>query len=447
MAYVDFSGIASSFAWFMMTIMEQEFRWSAARDADGYRLPGPDHLGRWAAVAMVVSLLLHVVLFFSLDKVKIAFGIMKSDDLVTQPIDISRVEVKPYTEESQTPIEEVITPPNDSAALLDEIDLLEILPKDAEIDIAPSVVDPEYALKMSNPLASGELDKKVNEISSKFDLEANLPDFGRMTTELQPAAVGQIIVDPGSVKVDDGEMANFTDDLIKKGNQGLVDQGKLDGIQSLDELLNLPANLLLSKKTLLPSDLLFEFNRAELRESAKVGLMKLALLIDKNPSLYCWIEGHTDLIGSDEANIKLSELRAETVKNYLVKSMRMDPERIFTRGFGKTQPLVIEGDSKTQAPNRRVEIRMRKTPPPKGAIKTPKAQPVIAKPEPTPEPPRAVLVKPNIIPSVEPVPPRAEPVPQRAEPVPPRAEIVPPRAEPIEEELPVAPPRALPIEP
>ncbi len=238
----------------MMTIMEQEFRWSAARDADGYRLPGPDHLGRWAAVAMVVSVLLHVVLFFSLDQVKIAFGIMKSEELTTAPIDIRRVEVKPYVE-SPPPTETVITPPNETAALLDEIDLLEILPKDVDIDITPNA-DPEYALKMTNPLASGEINEKVNEISSKFDLEANLPDFGRMTTELKPAAVGQIIVDPGSVKVDDGEMANFTDELIKKGNNGLVDQGKLVGVESLDQLLDLPENLLLSKKTLLPSDLL-----------------------------------------------------------------------------------------------------------------------------------------------------------------------------------------------
>jgi OmpA-OmpF porin, OOP family len=264
--------------------MEQEFRWSDARDAESYRQPGPDHLGRWAAVAMVVSVLLHVVLFFSLDRVKIAFGLMKSEDLTTAPIDIRRLEVKPF-EESPPPTENVITPPNNSAALLDEVDLLELLPKEAEIDIATTVIDPEYALKMSNPLASGEVAETVNEISSKFDLEANLPELGRMTTELQPAAVGQIIVDPGSVKVDDGEMANFTDELIKKGNNGLVDRGKLDGVESLDSLLDLPSNLLLSKKTLLPSDLLFEFNRAELRESAKVGLMKLALLIDKNPTL------------------------------------------------------------------------------------------------------------------------------------------------------------------
>jgi outer membrane protein OmpA-like peptidoglycan-associated protein len=417
----------------MMTIMEQEFRWSAERDTDGYRLPGPDHLGRWAAVAMVVSVLLHVCLFFSLDRVKIAFGNLPSDDLTTEPIDI-RVEVKPYVEESLPPVEDIITPPNETADLLDEIDLLEMLPKEVEIDISPNVIDPEYALKMSNPLVSGEVDIVANEISSKFDLEANLPEFGRMTTDLQPAAVGQIIVDPGAVKVDDGEMANFTDELIKKGNQGLVDRGKLDGVESLDQLLNLPENLLLSKKTLLPSDLLFEFNRHELRESAKVGLMKLALLIDKNPSLYCWIEGHTDLIGSDESNFQLSERRAEAVKNYLVKSMRMDPERILTRGFGKLQPLITSGDAKTQAPNRRVEIRMRNAPPPKEDIKViPKARPAEVKPE--PGPPKAVLVKPNL---------NAIPV---EEPAAPRAEVVPPRATPIEEDAPVAVPRAVPIEP
>lgn len=208
----------------------------------------------------------------------------------------------------------------------------------------------------------------------------------------------------------------------------------MDGVESLDQLLNLPENLLLSKKTLLPSDLLFEFNRHELRESAKVGLMKLALLIDKNPSLYCWIEGHTDLIGSDESNFQLSERRAEAVKNYLVKSMRMDPERILTRGFGKLQPLITSGDAKTQAPNRRVEIRMRNAPPPKEDIKViPKARPAEVKPE--PEPPKAVLVKPNL---------NAIPV---EEPAAPRAEVVPPRATPIEEDAPVAVPRAVPIEP
>jgi len=418
--------------------MEQEVRWSDTRDSDGYRLPGPEHLGRWATVAMLVSILLHVVLFFALDHVKIALGIQQpADELTTAPVNIRRVEVKPYEPQEALPEEATVTPPDDSAALLEEVDLLDLLPEDVEIDIAPSVVDPEYALKMSNPLAEGELDAPEILAATNFELEADLPEFGRMEEDLKPAAVGQIIVDPGAIQIDDGEMTNFTEDLIKKGNDGLVENGKLDGIESLDDLLDLPPNILLSKKTLLPSDLIFEFNRAELRESAKVGLMKLALLIDKNPDLYCWIEGHTDLIGTDEANFDLSERRAQSVKSYLVESMRMNPERIITRGFGETQPLITEGDADAQASNRRVEIKMRKTPPTGEPIRvTPKAKPIVEEapkvPE-VPEPPRAILIKPN-----------RETAPAR-DPIAPRALVVPQRALPVEEEVPV--PRALPVEP
>jgi outer membrane protein OmpA-like peptidoglycan-associated protein len=417
--------------------MEQGYRWSDTRVEDTYRLPGSEHLGRWATAAMFVSILLHVLVFFALDHVKIALGIQQSEEISTGQINIRQVEVKPYEPDRALPPEEIITPPNDSAALLEEVDLLDLLPEDTEIDMTPDVVDPAYALKISSPLAEGELDAPDTTVSSNFDLEADLPEFGRMETELKPAAVGQITVDPGAVQVDDGEMTKFTEDLIKRGNNGLVDNGKLEGIESLDELLDLPPNILLSKKTLLPSDLLFEFNRTELRESAKVGLMKLALLIDKNPNLYCWIEGHSDLIGGEEFNIELSRKRADSVKDYLVTSMQMNPERIITRGFGKSQPLVVEGDADAQAPNRRVEIRMRKTPPTDEPIKvTPKALPVAEPtpppaPMPEPVPPKAVLIKPAIVPD----PPRASPVAEE-----------PPvmKATPVEE--PPAP-RALPVEP
>lgn len=407
--------------------MEQEYRWSDTRDVSSYRLPGPEHIGRWATVAMLVSIILHVLVFFALDHVRIALGIQQSEEFSTAPVNVRQVEVKPYQPELALPPEETVTPPEDSASLLEEIDLLDLLPEDVEIDISPSVLDPEYALKISNPLAAGDIEADVASVSSTFDIEVDLPEFGRMETDLQPAAVGQITVDPGAVQVDDGEMTSFTDELIKKGNNGLVDNGKLDGIESLDQMLNLPANLLLSKKTLLPSDLIFEFNRAELRESAKVGLMKLALLMDKNPNLYCWIEGHTDLIGGDAPNLLLSEQRAEAVKTYLVRSMKMDPDRIITRGYGKSQPLVISGDAAAQAPNRRVEIKMRKTPPPNVPIKvTPKVLPVEEGITPVPDPPKAVPVKPA----------------PREDPAPPRALIVPPRAEPVDEV-----PRALPVEP
>ncbi|MGJ8634110.1 MAG: OmpA family protein, partial [Luteolibacter sp.] len=420
--------------------MENEARWSDMHDNAGYRLPGPEHIGRWAVVAMLVSILLHVLVFFALDKMKIAMGIIETQELSTDQMNVQQVEVRPYEPEAALLPEETVTPPDDSASLIEEVDLLELLPEDTEIDMVPSVLDPEFALKMSNPLAEGELDASEIEVSASFDMESDLPEMGRLETELQPAALGQLTVDPGAVIEDDGEMADFTDDLVKLGNKGDVENGKLDGIKSLDEMLDLPPNLLLSKKTLLPSDLIFEFNSANLRESAKIGLMKLALLIDKNPNLYCWIEGHTDLVGGEEFNVKLSLQRAESVKSYLVDSLGMESEqdRIITRGYGKSQPLVADGDGDAQAPNRRVEIRMRKTPPESAQLvvtpQVPKAKPLAVpkvEPKPEPEPPKAILVKPNIQPKEEPAAPRATVVPdpeiRRAQPV----QVV-PRALPVD---------------
>eukprot|EP00903_Cladosiphon_okamuranus_P003539 g3537.t1 len=371
---------------------------------------------------MLVSILLHVLVFFALDQVKIAFGIQQPAEITTEQVAVRQVEVQPYEPEKALPPEEMITPPDESAALLEEIDLLDMLPEDTEIDIDTSIVDPEFALKMSNPLSEGEMDVVETEMASNFDIESSLPELGRMEEDLKPAALGQLTVDPGAMEVEDPEMTSFTDELLKNGNSGLVENGKLDGVQSLDQLLDLPPNLLLSKKTLLPSDLIFEFNKAELRESAKIGLMKLALLIDKNPSLYCWIEGHTDLIGSEESNLVLSKKRAESVKNYLVESMRMDPERIITRGYGESQPLITAGDADAQAGNRRVEIKMRKTTPPDAQIEiTPKAKVIQPKEKSVaeePAPPKAILVKPKITPEQRETaeqPPKALVVPQLIE--------------------------------
>ena len=160
--------------------------------------------------------------------------------------------------------------------MLEEVDLLAALPKNQEIDIKPDIIEAEYALQMKKPAMEGDPAAVAMEISAGLEVDADLPELGREPANIKPAEVGQVTVDPGAVQVDDNEIGKFTDDLIKRGANGNVEKGALDGIASLDDLLDLPPNILLGKKTMLPSDLLFEFNSAELRESAKVGLMKLA---------------------------------------------------------------------------------------------------------------------------------------------------------------------------
>lgn len=426
--------------------MANVYSWSKERQDDTYHLPGPDHIGWWAAVAMVASIILHVVLFFALDRMKIALSFRAARELSTAPVAIQQVEVRPWEDLPAVNDQPIAQPVPDSAALLDEIELLRALPDNQEIDIKPDVIDPEFALQMSQPAQEGDPSALAQEVATSFEIEADLPELGRESSNLRPAAVGQVTIDPGSTVVEDDSLGRLADDLLKQGANGKVSKGALDGVTSLDDLLGLPPNVLLSKKTMLPSDLLFEFNQAELREGAKVGLMKLALLMDRNPGLYCWIEGHTDLIGNEETNLSLSIRRAEAVKSYLVESLRMDAERISTRGFGKFSPIVTEGDREAQAINRRVEVRMRQTPPPTQQIRvvpsqsaTPVQNPTRVPPEPpapraNPAPPEADAPKALLI---QPV--RAVPVEE-----PPAAPVEPatPRAQPVEEEA----PRAEPVE-
>ena len=387
---------------------------------------------------MLVSILLHIGVFLVLDQFQIGQKFSEVREIETQPMRVQQVEVRPQEPEPQAPPENVVVPPNDTAALLEEVDILAKLPKDQELDIKPEVLEPQYALLLTKPAQAGEPKAVAPDRSAGMEIEADLPALGRMEESLPPAAVGQVTVDPGAVQADDLNMSKFTEDLLKKGARGKVKDGAMDGVASLDDLIGLPANVLVNKKTMLPSDLLFDYNSDTLRESAKVGLMKLGLLMDRNPNLYCWIEGHTDLIGGDEFNLELSRRRAAAVREYLVKSMRMDGNKILPRGKGKLEPLVKDGSVEEQSPNRRVEIRMRKTlPPPEPARPAPRALPappedaVVSPPPevPAPPPPQATPGKPK----------RELPVKRGSTPAhPPRAERVDlpavPRAKPVDPE-------------
>ena len=136
--------------------MADGYSWSEMRDGGTYRLPGPEHLGWWAAVAMLVSILLHIAVFFASDRMKIALRFEQARELSTGTINVRQVEVRPALPEESAPPENVVQPTQDSAALLEEIDLLDALPKDMEIDIKPDIEKAEYALQMKNPAMKGD---------------------------------------------------------------------------------------------------------------------------------------------------------------------------------------------------------------------------------------------------------------------------------------------------
>lgn len=422
--------------------MADDFSWQDFRDDGGSRLPGPEHLGWWVVVSLLLAIVLHAIAFLALGHVKILLPFREAEEIRTAPINLDQVEVLPPAMDELAP-DPVIEQPADAATLLEEIDVLASLPEDHELDITPEALDPEFAIKPMQPMAEGAPDALETDVAIDFDLDSELPELGRTPDPLPKAEEGQVIVDPGAALTEDPALDAFTDEVLRKGDPDGAAEGSLDGVVSLDDMVGLPENVLVGKRTMLPSDLLFEYNSADLRESARVGLMKLALLVERNPNLYCWIEGHTDLFGGDQFNLDLSQRRAEAVKSYLVGSLHLPGDKIITRGYGKAMPLVRAGSIENQSPNRRVEIKMRRTLPPKGEplkVKpqapkpespkpaAPKAEPVESAPmEPAPEEeaPRAIVVKPAVeLPST----PTEDDIP-RAVPV----EEAPPRAVPVEE--------------
>jgi outer membrane protein OmpA-like peptidoglycan-associated protein len=102
-------------------------------------------------------------------------------------------------------------------------------------------------------------------------------------------------------------------------------------------------------------DVLFDFGKYDLRTEAREKLAKLSGIILGHPGLNLAVEGHTDNVGSDEVNQKLSEQRAESVRGYLVKQGLAD-NTVTSRGFGKTTPVADNSSAAGRQQNRRVEI-------------------------------------------------------------------------------------------
>jgi len=110
----------------------------------------------------------------------------------------------------------------------------------------------------------------------------------------------------------------------------------------------------------LPADVLFDFDKADIRSDAADALAKLATIIAAYPSGSVELGGHTDSKGADDYNQRLSERRAESVKAWLVSKHGLDAGRIATHGYGETKPIADNGTDAGRQRNRRVEAVIRK---------------------------------------------------------------------------------------
>lgn len=128
----------------------------------------------------------------------------------------------------------------------------------------------------------------------------------------------------------------------------------------------------------------FATNKARIQKRSYGLLNQIASVFNTHPELHVSIEGHTDDRGKDEYNLKLSQTRADSVREYLI-GRKVAPERLRSVGYGETRPAMPNTSARNREANRRVEFvildpnaQQQPKPPPAGTE---------AQPQPTDTPP------------------------------------------------------------
>jgi outer membrane protein OmpA-like peptidoglycan-associated protein len=103
----------------------------------------------------------------------------------------------------------------------------------------------------------------------------------------------------------------------------------------------------------------FDFDKSNIRPDARVILDEAVRILKERADIAIAIEGHTDAVGSDAYNMKLSNRRAQAVKTYLVDHGIAAKRIVSVEGFGKRQPVASNDTAEGRAQNRRVELHVK----------------------------------------------------------------------------------------
>jgi OOP family OmpA-OmpF porin len=102
----------------------------------------------------------------------------------------------------------------------------------------------------------------------------------------------------------------------------------------------------------------FNENKTNIDPVAAKASDRDGAMLKENPDIKLEIGGHTDSLGSEKGNQKISEKRAESVKKYLMDKFNIPGDRVIVKGYGSTKPIADNGTKEGRAKNRRVELKI-----------------------------------------------------------------------------------------
>ncbi len=314
----------------------------------------PTGFARWVLPALIISVLLHVIFYmWATDHTVSTFSESYYDRIVPRTFQVDRVEIDPAV--LAETLEEVVEPARAPATVdlpEEKVSFQEMM---GDIKASPAAPDIENPILSEKPTIAPSTLAETVATATQSGAQSVVEDMDSLREELiidNPVVSGRPLLDLG-IPGDSSGSPSSTDGLSAGSDR--------PGFSNIDDLLAQTGPLSdATAPILLPADLLFDYDSYQLQEIAISSLRKLGELIQRNPHANFLIEGHSDAFGTEQYNMDLSRVRAQTVKSWLVAMMGIDADRIQTTGFGSTRLIApADGTIEEQQINRRVEIVIR----------------------------------------------------------------------------------------
>jgi outer membrane protein OmpA-like peptidoglycan-associated protein len=193
----------------------------------------------------------------------------------------------------------------------------------------------------------------ISDAQSKQNLAANVELVNLKTNEKHTFASDAVTGQYLSVLNEGGEYAVFV------SREGYFFKSlSFDFSQKAqDKILDISLEPIKKNSREVLNNLYFDTGKWELKNESLPELEKLHLLLKNNPNLTIEISGHTDDVGRDADNLLLSQKRAKSVAEYLIKN-GINILRVKVEGYGKTRPIVQNTSDENRRLNRRIEVKI-----------------------------------------------------------------------------------------
>jgi outer membrane protein OmpA-like peptidoglycan-associated protein len=230
---------------------------------------------------------------------------------------------------------DVITSARQSAQTSEDARLIAVTRQDVEFTVKQQALADDRGREAFEERLRADREE-LKAAQAKADAERERTDTARVRDELQQARL-EALKAQASVAVAEQEKNALRDQLREQLNMFLETRESARGL-----IMMVP-------------DVLFETASARLTSAARERLARVSGVLAAQPDLHIAIEGHTDSVGDDERNQRLSERRAQEVFEYIVQQ-KIPPSSMDVAAFGETRPIAPNDTPAGRQQNRRVEL-------------------------------------------------------------------------------------------